>query len=47
MCRGAIHCSLDVLARGVLCWVDVQYAGDVDVGDFSLVSQSSPINIIS
>ena len=39
MCGGRIHSLLDVFVNRVPCWIDVQYAGDVDVGDFSSVSQ--------
>ena len=45
MCGGRIHSLLDVFVNRVPCWIDVQYAGDVDMGDLSSVNQFTPINI--
>ena len=45
VCGGRIHSLLDVFVNRVPCWIDAQYAGDVDMGDFSSVSQFTPINI--
>ena len=42
MCGGRIHSLLDVFVNRVPCWIDVQYAGDVDMGDLSSVNQFTP-----